>query len=159
MAGASMLLPVALKVRQPRGLQGEVGSIGAKVLLADDNPINRRICSMLLERLGCEVHQARNGRKAVEKATGEPYDMILMDCYMPEMDGLAATQELRKRGGKLQEVPIVAFTASGTDQDRQACIEAGMDDMLTKPVQLSQLSAMMRRWLVAEPQASNRAAR
>ncbi len=116
------------------------------VLLADDNPVNREVGRALLEELGLEVHTALDGRDAVNKAAAGQFDLVLMDVQMPKLDGLAATRELRNHA-KLAAVPVIAMTANAADQNRDDCLAAGMNDFLTKPVDLWALAAMLARWL------------
>ena len=119
----------------------------AHVLLAEDNPVNRRLAETLLTRAGCTVTTATTGRQAVDLFVGSPegFDLILMDVQMPEMDGLAATAELRARG--CTTVPIVAMTAGALQGDRERCLAAGMNDYLAKPVRRENLLAVLDTWL------------
>ena len=119
----------------------------AHVLLAEDNPVNRRLAETLLTRAGCTVTTATTGRQAVDLYVGSPegFDLILMDVQMPEMDGLAATAELRARG--CTTVPIVAMTAGALQGDRERCLAAGMNDYLAKPVRRENLLAVLDTWL------------
>lgn len=118
---------------------------GAQILVAEDNPVNQRLTGKLLERRGYSYDIVQNGIEAVEAAVTQPYQLVLMDCMMPEMDGYQATRELRHRGFKL---PIVAMTANALSGAREACIGAGMDDYLTKPVEPQRLDAVLSRWLM-----------
>jgi signal transduction histidine kinase/DNA-binding response OmpR family regulator/PAS domain-containing protein len=107
----------------------------AKVLIAEDNLVNQRVARMLLERIGIlRIDIVANGMEAVNLAMQIQYDLIIMDCQMPEMDGLEATRRIRKLGGDKSRTPIIALTATAKEEDRQACREAGMDAFLTKPV-------------------------
>ena len=119
----------------------------AHVLLAEDNPVNRRLAETLLTRAGCTVTTAVTGRQAVDLFVGSPagFDLILMDVQMPEMDGLAATAELRARG--CTTGPIVAMTAGALQGDRERCLAAGMNDYLAKPVRRENLLAVLDTWL------------
>ena len=119
---------------------------GARVLLAEDNPINALLARALLEREGCTVDRVSHGAEAVAAAAAAPYDLILMDLRMPGLDGRQATAALRARGCR---VPIVALTADAFEEDRRACLKAGMDDFLTKPLKQADLQAMLRRWTAA----------
>jgi signal transduction histidine kinase/DNA-binding response OmpR family regulator len=117
------------------------------VLVAEDDPANRKIVSLLLERFGCTVDLAGDGAEAVAMARMGYYDLIFMDCQMPEMDGYEATARIRRHErGSQERVPIIALTASAMQGDRDRCLEAGMDDYLAKPVSRSQLEKMLRHW-------------
>ncbi len=118
-----------------------------RVLVVEDNPVNRRIAQRMLERLGCDVGLADNGRIALQLAQANPYDIIFMDCLMPELDGYEATRELRRlQEGKVR-IPIIALTAHSTEEDRDRCLRAGMDDYLTKPVSTESFAATLKAWL------------
>ena len=116
------------------------------VLLAEDNHVNRRVARAMLITLGCDAHCVADGREAVEAATSGSYDLILMDCQMPEMDGLEATRRIRASELDGKHVTIVALTANAMTGDRERCLEAGMDDYLTKPVRRNDLAEMLKRW-------------
>jgi two-component system sensor histidine kinase/response regulator len=118
---------------------------GRCVLLAEDNLINRLIARELLSNAGLVVEQAENGAVALELATSRRWDLILMDMQMPVMDGLIAAREIRERGDTA--VPIIAMTANAFAEDRTACLEAGMNDHIAKPVNPGALYAMLMRWL------------
>ena len=121
-------------------------------LLAEDNPINREVAVGMLEELGHHVEVADNGREAAEAVKTRAYDLIFMDCHMPEMDGFAATQAIRRYQEALDpplRVPIVALTANAMVGDRDRCLAVGMDDYLSKPFTLQQLEAVIKRWLPA----------
>ncbi|HEY2658890.1 MAG TPA: response regulator [Caulobacteraceae bacterium] len=115
----------------------------ARVLLAEDNPINALLARSLLEREGCSVDRVATGAEAVEAGASGVYDLILMDLRMPGMGGREATRALRERGCR---TPILALTADAFEEDRRSCMAAGMDDFLTKPLEQSVLRAMLRRW-------------
>ena len=119
--------------------------LSARVLVAEDNPVNQMVTARMLSHIGCVPTIVSNGRAAVEKALSEPFDIILMDCQMPEMDGFEASRALRDAlGGR--RLPIVALTANAMQGDRERCLSAGMDDYLTKPMQLETLAAALHRW-------------
>jgi two-component system, sensor histidine kinase len=122
---------------------------GPKILLVEDNPVNREVAVGMLESLGCTAHSAENGRLAIEAMNAAAYDAVLMDCQMPVMDGLTATGEIRRHeqhsGGA--RVPIIALTANAMEGDRERCLAAGMDDFLSKPFTQQQLATLLRRWL------------
>jgi PAS domain S-box-containing protein len=118
------------------------------VLVAEDNPVNRKLALQQLKKLGYRAHAVTDGREAIEAVTHGGYDLVLMDCQMPEVDGFEATRAIRRaenaRGG---HVPIVAMTANVLEGDREACLEAGMDAYLAKPVQLAALGALVERFV------------
>ncbi len=118
-----------------------------RVLVAEDHPVNQRMMVKMLEKLGCLVDTVENGREAVHRVEQVAYDLVLMDCQMPEMDGYTATAEIRKRNGSQGRLPIVAVTAHAMAEDRERCLKAGMDDYLSKPVQKEELSAMIKKWV------------
>ncbi len=121
----------------------------ARILVAEDNATNQIVVRGMLEYLGCEVDVAANGREALGMAMGNSYDLILMDCQMPEMDGYTATAEIRRfeREEGRKATPIIALTAHVMSGDREHCLQAGMDDYLGKPLQQDQLQEMLYRWL------------
>ncbi|MDH4152581.1 MAG: response regulator [Nitrospira sp.] len=124
--------------------------IGAQVLLAEDNLVNREVALGMLELLGCVVEIAENGRQAVGAVLKRHYDLVLMDCQMPILDGFAATAEIRQHErftGAGRRVPIIALTANAMEGDRERCLSAGMDDYLSKPFSQDDLQATIRRWV------------
>jgi len=120
-----------------------------RILLVEDNLVNREVAVGMLESLGCVVIAAENGWRAIEAMNDDAYDAVLMDCQMPVMDGLTATAELRRReqnsGGA--RIPIIALTANAMEGDRERCLAAGMDDFLSKPFSQQQVAALLKRWL------------
>ena len=129
-------------------------STGPRVLLVEDNLVNQKLAKRLLETIGCQIVVAGNGREAVDRALLEPFDLVFMDCQMPEMDGFEGTGALRrlenesalprKIAGRL---PIVALTANAIQGDREKCLAAGMDDYLSKPVSAQDLRKTLEKWL------------
>ena len=118
-----------------------------EVLLAEDNPLNRMIVVRQLEKAGCTVTPVVNGLEAVHEATRRPFDLVLMDCQMPELDGLAATREIRRfeaERGDGRRLPIVAVTANATSSDRELCFACGMDGFVSKPFKPHELLDAMR---------------
>lgn len=121
---------------------------GLHVLLAEDNDLNRELACELLQLHGLPVLTAANGNEAVECAARveQPLDMVLMDMQMPGMDGLEATRLLRRMPHR-RGVPVIAMTANASQEDRRRCMDAGMDDHLAKPFDLTRLTLTLRRWL------------
>ncbi len=118
---------------------------GASILLAEDNAVNRLVAVRVLEKLGCRVEWVPNGRYAVEKVSDGHYDLVFMDCQMPEMDGYEATAEIRCRQSGAR-VPIVAMTAGAMEEDREKCLLAGMDDHVSKPIDPELIREVIERW-------------
>jgi len=119
---------------------------GIRVLLAEDNPVNQEIALAMLRSMGCAVQLATDGAQAVEACESQAFDLIFMDCMMPLMDGLEASRRIRARETGAAHVPIVALTASAMTGDRERCLDAGMDDYLSKPFTRPQLQAMVHKW-------------
>jgi CheY-like chemotaxis protein/HPt (histidine-containing phosphotransfer) domain-containing protein len=119
---------------------------GALVLVAEDDPTSRMVTEALLKKLSCEVDIATDGREALEKAKAKDYDIIFMDCHMPLIDGFQATKRIRQSPDK-KELPIIALTASVAEEDRVRCLDAGMNDVVCKPVRTSMLAKALERWV------------
>jgi CheY-like chemotaxis protein/HPt (histidine-containing phosphotransfer) domain-containing protein len=128
------------------------------VLVADDNPVNRKLTVRYLQRLGYTVDEAADGREAVEAVKSARYAAVLMDCEMPEMDGYQATSEIRRMEGDGRHTRIVAITAHDADSDRAKCLTAGMDEFMTKPVRPESLAQMLEGQAAAKQQATATAA-
>jgi PAS domain S-box-containing protein len=132
-----------------------------RILVVEDNPINQKVVVKMIELLGCRVDVAGDGREAVEALERIPYALVFMDCHMPVMDGFQATHAIRRREGGGRRTPIIALTANAMQEDRQRCLEAGMDDFLSKPVASKALAETLNRWMPCDapfPESESRAA-
>jgi CheY-like chemotaxis protein len=120
---------------------------GLRILLAEDNPINQKLAVVLLQKAGYSVDAVENGAQALERVQSNPYNVVLMDVQMPEMDGLEATHRIREmERGTGQHVPIIAMTAHAMQGDRERCLESGMDDYVSKPLEPKVLFNVLERW-------------
>jgi CheY-like chemotaxis protein len=119
------------------------------ILIVEDNPINQRVAVKLVSRLGYRADVVANGAEAIEALDRVPYPLVLMDCQMPEMDGFEATRLIRLRENSERRTVIIAMTAHAMRGDRERCIDAGMDDYLSKPIQASEVNLVLGRWLDA----------
>ena len=126
---------------------GLLAPLQGRVLVVEDQPLNREVAVGILSSLGIEAATANDGEQALKLLASERFDIVLMDCEMPIMDGYSATRSLRAREGHDQHLPVIALTADATDAGRAACLEAGMDDYLPKPFRREVLHAMLLRWL------------
>jgi PAS domain S-box-containing protein len=117
-----------------------------QILVAEDNKVNQMVTLRMLQKMGCEVELASNGAAAVHRVAAKRYDVVLMDVNMPEVDGLEATRQIRQMPAGQSGIPIVALTASATKEDRDACLAAGMNDYLSKPIELQSLRRALDRW-------------
>jgi CheY-like chemotaxis protein len=136
--------------------------LGAYILLAEDNEVNQEVGVNMLQELGCRVDVAAYGLQAIEMLAQQNYDLVLMDCHMPQMDGFEATRLIRMReqieypqgeleSTNLSHIPIIALTANALQGDREVCLAVGMDDFLSKPFSLEQLRGTLTRWLPVSP--------
>ena len=121
-------------------------NFGLHVLIAEDNPVNQMVAEKILHKLGCTCCVVSNGQEAIERLSEDPYDLILMDCMMPELDGLEATRRIRAANNVMAKIPIIAFTANAMSSDEEACFEAGMNDFLPKPVTLAEMKLALAKW-------------
>jgi len=147
--------------RQASPCQVDINYGGIEVLLAEDNGVNRMVAGKILDKYGFTVTLATTGRAAVEQVRKKTFDIILMDCHMPEMDGYEATRMIHnyEKEHDLKHVPVIAFTASAIAGDHVICLAAGMDDYIPKPVQPENMIDIMSRWLTASLAEKARKAR
>lgn len=149
MGGLGQRRAIGSLAAEPRARAGAAaGSVRGWVLVAEDTMINQRVAVLLLKKLGYHADVVANGREAVAALANGSYDLLLMDCEMPEVDGFDATRAIRAgqaSGGR--RLPIIALTANASPRDRQRCMEAGMDDCLTKPVTVEALRTLLDRWI------------
>ena len=151
-SGAMFWVEVPLGLRDERASDESAGPrggpavslVGLRALVAEDEPVNQLIAVAMLEELGCVVESVSDGRAAVDEVRSGDYDVVLMDCRMPGMDGLTATAEIRRLGGSRGRTPIVALTANAMAEDRERCLAAGMDDFLAKPVTMERLEEVLQ---------------
>ncbi len=153
----SMLFDCLTKalLESPATLQPAAGSSAAprpqpqkaRVLIAEDNPINQKVALVQLEQLGYDAEAVPNGHAVLEALDRTPYDIILMDCQMAEMDGYETTRRIRTRSGNFRQPYIIAMTAHAMSGDSEKCLAAGMNDYLSKPVQLDAFAAAIARGL------------
>ena len=122
---------------------------GARILLAEDNPTNQMVAVKILERLGYRVEIAANGEEAIEALAESEYDLVLMDLQMPGMGGLEASRIIRDADSRVprHDIPIVAMTANAMQGDREMCMDAGMDDYISKPVKPNELRVVLEKFL------------
>jgi PAS domain S-box-containing protein len=121
-------------------------SIKANILLVEDNLVNQKVATAMIKKMGCVVIVAPNGARALEQIALRPFDLIFMDCQMPIMDGFETTRAIRQMVGDIRDIPIVAMTAHALKEDRQKCLDAGMDDYLSKPVHRDSLLTVLKKY-------------
>jgi signal transduction histidine kinase/ActR/RegA family two-component response regulator len=136
--------PVIAPVAVPSSTPGT--TIGARILVVEDNLVNQKLVRIMLDRLGCQCEMASSGAEALSMAAHRAYDLVLMDWQMPEMDGLETARRLQTLWGPHGGAPIVAVTASAMSGDREACLAAGMSDYLPKPIDMATLAQVVERW-------------
>lgn len=132
-------------------IQKSLQHLAGRVLVVEDQPLNREVANGMLTSLGLRVETANDGQEALDRLERERFDLVLMDCEMPVMDGLTAAAALRRREAGGPRTPVIALTADATDAGRHACLAAGMDDYLTKPFSREVLHATLAQWLVKSP--------
>lgn len=135
-------------------INGRFADSHIRALVAEDNAVNQTVAVRMLARLGVHADVAGNGREAIEMVRMLPYDIVFMDCQMPEMDGYEATAEVRHREGPNRHIPIIALTAEAILGCRERCIAAGMDDFIAKPITLNDLIEVVERRVVPRPTAA-----
>ena len=130
----------------------EIKKRNTRILIVEDNVVNQMVMSNILEKFGYNANTVANGKEAIEALEMASYDLVLMDCQMPLMDGYEATEEIRNPESKVSnhKIPVIAMTAHAMKGDREKCLKAGMDDYLTKPIKPQEISDMIEKWLVKE---------
>ncbi|WP_241824063.1 response regulator [Salinivibrio sp. AR647] len=139
-----------LQQRQPTlGIVRSTGKgtslAGLHVLVVEDSKVNQRVTEAMLTQLGINVRSADNGEQALALWSSQPFDAIFMDCQMPVMDGYEAAALIRRKASRTDRIPIIALTANATAEDKEACLAAGMDDYIAKPVRQHELATMLRK--------------
>jgi signal transduction histidine kinase/CheY-like chemotaxis protein len=150
------LLAAILSPESDEDTTADIQAMQARILVAEDVEVNRSVIKALAEQIGCSVDLAANGLQAVDLVGRRHYDLILMDCHMPQMDGYAATRRIRQLGFDTETLPIVALTASVMPGERERCEAAGMNDYLAKPIGRRELESALVEWLRRQPDAAPR---
>jgi two-component system, sensor histidine kinase and response regulator len=127
-------------------LAGRESFTGLKILVAEDNKVNQWVTMRMLQKMGCQADLVCDGASAISSVSANSYDLVLMDLHMPVVDGLEATRRIRKLPVAQSSIPIVALTASALFRDRSECLSAGMDDYLSKPIEIKALRRVLDRW-------------
>jgi PAS domain S-box-containing protein len=140
-------VPVATPAPAPAPRSAAPASLAGRVLVVEDNLVNQKVAIMLLAKLGVRADVAAHGREAVDVLQQTAYDLVLMDCQMPEMNGYEATSAIRTRAGVNQTIPIIAMTADVIDGARERALHAGMNDFVSKPVEIDELTRVLKVWL------------
>ncbi|MEO7162021.1 MAG: response regulator, partial [Bdellovibrionia bacterium] len=146
----SALAPVRSSAGRVRNFK-DLSERHFRVLVAEDNPINQKIALKVLEKMGLSADAVANGQEVLDAHRSIPYDLILMDCQMPELDGYETSRMIRASNSLPRtDVPIIAMTANAISGDKERCLSAGMNDYISKPVKNDELFAVLSRWLLAE---------
>jgi PAS domain S-box-containing protein len=145
--GENLLLSREKSLAATRSVASPETLSRARILVAEDNPVNRLVLVRMLERLRCTVALAEDGKEAIQKYRPELYDCVLMDCNMPNMDGYEAASIIRKSEDEDHHIPIIAVTANAMNGDRERCLAAGMDDYISKPIQRPELERLLEKYL------------
>jgi CheY-like chemotaxis protein len=127
----------------------ETTRAGLRILVAEDNPVNRQVALRQLKRMGYDAEAVENGKAALEVLKAQKFDLILMDCYMPELDGFETTRAIRSEKDYPNAIPIIAMTASSSSNDVKACMNVGMNDLVAKPMNLELLEKILKKYLKA----------
>ncbi|MGH7948522.1 MAG: response regulator, partial [Candidatus Binataceae bacterium] len=156
--------PEITNLRAPAPLRPGVKTLSAelrnsaRILLAEDHVINQRVTMSMLEKLGFRADAVANGRAVISALNARPYDLVLMDCQMPDLDGYEATRQIRETAVAYRDIPIIGVTAHALEGDREKCLAAGTDDYLTKPILPEKLAETVELWLTARAAANGREA-
>ncbi len=156
--GSQFIITITAPRGEPSPLPGQTipgkamedtasGMRGKRILVVEDNPVNRKLCALQLKRLGCETDFAESGSEAVEKVRQHTFDAVLMDMQLPDLDGCDATRMIRREVSGGENLSIIALTANAMPEDRRKCLEAGMDDFLSKPLQYEKLATTLSKWV------------
>jgi signal transduction histidine kinase/CheY-like chemotaxis protein/sensor domain CHASE-containing protein len=147
--------PIQSKRKNPSPLSFASSIAGARILVADDNVINQKIVLKYLERMGCHGNAVANGKEVLEALRSFPYDVVLMDCQMPEMDGYECTRTIRASATEpFKTIPVIALTANSLSGDMDLCLNAGMDDYISKPFKFEAFTAVLEKWVSAQKSKS-----